>query len=272
MSNLESEHGNYSSSLLNNEVFLLTIITINWNNALGLARTLKSLSSLSKEVQIQFIFIDGGSNDDSVKLAENFYASENFVSEPDRGIYHAMNKGLALAKGKYVLWLNSGDELLPDVIHDIKKELHSSHASVVAFGVNRIPEDPAKEIFKNFSDLSDLPGQTFPHQATFFHRQSLLAIGGYSERYKIAADREALLKLFFLRKEIVTIPKIISNFYAGGISSSEAVSFDNLSIDRRFNLLSKFEYCKRIYSMKGWRGFKIIAREFFPRHKNYFNI
>lgn len=242
--------------------FLLSIITINKNNASGLVRTLKSLSDFSKDKQIEFIFVDGASTDDSVDIARHFYESDNFISEPDRGVYHAMNKGLKLARGKYVIWLNSGDELLPDCIGVIKKILISRSAALISFGLNLVSEDSTAPPQPYFPKLSDLPLKTLPHQSTFFLRKAISEINGYSEYYRVASDRDAILKLFFAKKEILIFKKIISNYYLGGLSASCQVNFDNFSIDRKYGLISNYKYCRLVYGMRRWRGAGIIIKDF----------
>src|SRR5690606_3344358 len=89
----------------------LTVITVVYNNVRDIERTIKSVVNQTSP-HIQYIVIDGGSTDGTVNII-NRYASRiaRFVSEPDKGIYVAMNKGLALATGEYVLFMNSGDEI-----------------------------------------------------------------------------------------------------------------------------------------------------------------
>ena len=89
----------------------LTIITINYNNLEGLKRTVESVLNQTWQ-EFEYIVIDGGSNDGSAEYIES--QSEHidyWVSEPDKGIYNAMNKGIAKARGEYLLFLNSGDHL-----------------------------------------------------------------------------------------------------------------------------------------------------------------
>ena len=87
----------------------LSIITVNYNNCMGLQRTMDSVIAQSFE-DYEWLVIDGGSSDGSRELIEQ--NAEHFtywVSEPDHGVYHAMNKGIAKAKGDYMCFLNSGD-------------------------------------------------------------------------------------------------------------------------------------------------------------------
>ena len=104
----------------------LSIITINYNNFEGLNRTLKSVINQNLK-NFEYIVIDGGSTDGSKELIEKYADKISYwVSEPDRGIYHAMNKGIVKASGEYLLFMNSGDLfynnfILNEVIDDISK-------------------------------------------------------------------------------------------------------------------------------------------------------
>ena len=96
---------------------MLSIITINKDNRIGLQKTIDSLGSLG-ERNYQWVCIDSVSTDGSVELANQFKTKDDIViSEKDTGIYNAMNKGISLAKGDYVLFLNSGDTLSPRLNH-----------------------------------------------------------------------------------------------------------------------------------------------------------
>jgi glycosyltransferase involved in cell wall biosynthesis len=95
--------------------FKLSIITINYNNSIGLKKTIESVVSQSCS-EFEFIVIDGGSQDVSKEIIELHQSKINYwVSEKDKGIYHAMNKGIRASSGEYILFLNSGDVLLDDV-------------------------------------------------------------------------------------------------------------------------------------------------------------
>ena len=88
-----------------------SIITINYNNCEGLRRTIESVVNQTCH-DFEYIIIDGGSTDGSVDVIKQYADQIDYwVSEPDKGIYNAMNKGVAVAKGEYCLFLNSGDSL-----------------------------------------------------------------------------------------------------------------------------------------------------------------
>jgi glycosyltransferase involved in cell wall biosynthesis len=91
---------------------LVSIITINLNNAVGLELTIKSVISQVLD-DYEYLIIDGGSQDDSLDIIKNYSTSNLFwLSEPDRGVYDAMNKGISKSRGSYLLFLNSGDSFL----------------------------------------------------------------------------------------------------------------------------------------------------------------
>ena len=93
----------------------LSIITINYNNLAGLQKTIESVVSQTFR-DFEWIVIDGGSVDGSRELIERYANSFSYwVSEPDKGIYNAMNKGIVVAKGDYLLFLNSGDWLCDEM-------------------------------------------------------------------------------------------------------------------------------------------------------------
>src|SRR6266576_3724586 len=88
---------------------LFTVVTINFNNAVGLDKTIRSVTEQSFSSK-EYIVVDGGSTDESLALIDTYASKIDIIlNEPDRGIYDAMNKGVALARGEWVLFLNSGD-------------------------------------------------------------------------------------------------------------------------------------------------------------------
>src|SRR5262245_59310435 len=114
-----------------------SVITINYNNADGLATTLKSVMDQSTD-DFEYIVIDGGSTDGSVDcIKANADSIDYWVSEKDSGIYRAMNKGIEVAKGKYLLFLNSGDYFShTDVIQELKA--HNGDEDVLYWNVNLV--------------------------------------------------------------------------------------------------------------------------------------
>ena len=169
----------------------LSIISINLNNANGLKKTIESVVQQTFQAK-EFIIIDGQSVDDSIEVIKVYDAHINYwISEPDTGIYNAMNKGISHAKGEYCLFLNSGDWLSSPTILE---ELFSTNlnADIIAGDVfyfdsleNKIKwHVPSPDILT----AKTLFLGTLPHQSTFIKTQLFKIIGLYNENLKIASD------------------------------------------------------------------------------------
>lgn len=167
---------------------MLSIITINKDNHLGLQKTIDSLEQL-KNRSFQWVFIDSVSTDGSLDLANQFAKSGDIViSEPDTGIYNAMNKGIQLATKDKILFLNSGDMLARDVESFEGLQLNVL-ADVTLFGFwirNRL-RMPRSNSWRFWS----MPTS---HQAMIYSRK-LLIQEPYDEQYRFAADFEHYLRI-----------------------------------------------------------------------------
>jgi glycosyltransferase involved in cell wall biosynthesis len=200
----------------------LSIITINYNNAVGLKKTIESVISQSY-TDYEYIVIDGDSNDGSKELIEKY--SDNIshrVSEPDTGIYNAMNKGIKAAKGAYCLFLNSGDYFLTtDILLTINKEIKNEE---IIYGNGR------REIGNNKTALVEIPeklqldyfsNNSLFHPATFIKRSLFDTYGLYNESNKIVSDWEFFIKTIFINNvSSRKIPFEISVVEEDGISRS----------------------------------------------------
>lgn len=180
---------------------LISIITVNYNNAKGLQRTLESVNFQTCK-NFEHIIIDGASSDNSLEIISQCAdetINRRYVSEPDLGIYNAMNKGIKISKGDYCLFLNSGDILANDrVVEDVY--LNDLDCDIVAGNSVELLENnsenlviPPDVIFASFLILNYLP-----HQATFIRRDLFEKIHGYDESFKVVSDW-----LFFIESILV---------------------------------------------------------------------
>ena len=167
---------------------MLSIITINKNHRVGLEKTINSLGSLAKR-DYQWICIDSASIDGSVELAEQFMAQDDVViTERDTGIYNAMNKGIAVAKGDYVLFLNSGDTLSPQVKSlDFMKAVTGHDLALFGFEIRNTQRKPRANGWRFWS----MPTS---HQAIVYSGD-LLRQNPFDESYRFAADFEHYLRI-----------------------------------------------------------------------------
>jgi len=181
----------------------------------------KTIASVKprRDSKLEFVVIDGGSTDGTVELIKsNEGVVDTWVSEEDHGIYDAMNKGIALSRGKYLLFLNAKDELVVNPA-DIEEALSGDY--VFVYGkANMMGNDRRIRYVKGkplTSHRKLISGTPLCHQAIFYRRD---LIGGYDTNYRILADRvlthELVVKYGLSRTLFVDVP--IVNYFEGGFS------------------------------------------------------
>lgn len=188
----------------------LSIITINRNNAAGLEKTMLSVVSQTFK-EFEYIVVDGASTDDSVevikRLAPQFGERLKWISEPDKGIYNAMNKGMKMASGDYIQILNSADCLAADkVVECMLAELEKNNNPSILYG-NMIKCFPNghKVIDKSFEGqqitmLGMFTG-TLNHNPAYIRRDLFEKYGCYDENLKIVSDWKWYLQAIILGDE-----------------------------------------------------------------------
>ncbi len=202
---------------------ILSIITINLNNASGLRKTINSvITQTSKD--FEYIIIDGGSTDGSVDIIKQFDCNISYwVSEPDTGIYNAMNKGINIAKGKYCQFLNSGDWLVNNNV--VEKMLETIPNCSIVYG-NKLKKINGKTVVdKGFAgkdiSLLDLFDGTLYHSVALIKRSLFEKYGLYDESLKIVSDWKFYLVAVGFNMEKVVYKDInVSWFDMNGISST----------------------------------------------------
>lgn len=200
---------------------LISVITINYNNKNGLEETIKSVISQTYSL-LEYIIIDGGSTDGSLDVIKKYNDKINYwISESDKGIYNAMNKGIIQAHGEYCIFMNSGDCFYDkDVLRNVFLEIQQAD---IITGITQLKTKPIqfwyppKEIsFKWFHMAS------ISHQASFI-RTNLLIENPYNENFRIVSDW-----VFFMQTLIINnctykpIQTIICIFDMEGISNTKS--------------------------------------------------
>lgn len=225
---------------------LLSIITINRNNAAGLRKTIESVVTQDCS-DFEYLIIDGASTDESPAVIRDFLTGEYggkityWVSEPDTGIYNAMNKGLQKAQGTYTLFLNSGDcfiskNILSDAVPYLTADIVCGRLQVNlkdgSFGCVFPPE--------NIS-LSAFYKRSLAHQASFIKTVLFIKYGFYDENLRCASDWKFFFDALFLgTSSYKTMPVLIANFDGTGVSS----------INKNTNIREMEEYLKQHISEK----------------------
>jgi len=199
----------------------LSIITINLNCAEGLRRTIESVISQTFE-DFEYIVIDGASTDESVDVIKQ-YADKiaYWISEPDAGIYNAMNKGIKKANGEYCLFLNSGDWLInSDSLKNAFNIIMNSEEAEIYYGDCVNSEFGSWKMPKRLS-IIDLYLQIAPsHQNTIIKSSLFFDHEFYDENFPTVSDSIFFVKEFWLyQSRFIYIDTIISVYSVGGISS-----------------------------------------------------
>jgi len=200
----------------------LSIITINYNDRIGLEKTIQSVVSQSFQ-DFEFIIIDGGSTDGSVDVIKKYADKlKCWVSEKDKGIYNAQNKGLKNAGGEYCLFLNSGDYLCDDSV--LKNVFSINYTDDILYGDMKVDWNNGKITLEQMPEkvtLSHMYRDTIWHPVSFIKSSVFEKIGNYNEAYTMVADYE-----FFFRAIVVNklsskhLPFPISVFLFNGLSSN----------------------------------------------------
>ena len=189
---------------------ILSIITINRNNASGLEKTLKSIAGQTSK-DFEHIIVDGASTDDSVELIRKYADSRGdrvkWISEPDKGIYNAMNKGITMASGDYIQIMNSGDGLVSDdVTERMLAALKDSGYPSILYG-NMLKDMPDGRLMRDkcfagqeITFLGFYKG-TLNHSPAYIKRNLFEKYGMYDEDLKIVSDWKWYLQAIILGEE-----------------------------------------------------------------------
>ena len=218
----------------------LSIITINRNNAQGLKKTMQSVVEQTSN-DIEYIVVDGASTDESVDIIKSFADQRliRWVSERDNGIYNAMNKGIGMAQGEYVMILNSGDYLAtPQVIEQMNEKLVDKGQPDILYGnmIKIWPDGKTRRDYQlsvNYS-LFDFYQSTLNPDGTYIRRSLFQQFVPFDETMKICSDWAWMLKTIGLggvKPSRVNIDTLY--FDMTGVSESGERSRQTIQRERR---------------------------------------
>lgn len=225
--------GLYKTYQKNHKKMKYSIITINFNNSCGLRHTIESIINQTFK-DYEFIIIDGGSNDGSVDIIKEYQDHISFwVSEKDNGIYHAMNKGVKVSHGEYLLFINSGDMLYDmNVLENILPYLKADIVHGIAENINS-PVSPLCLV--KISNREEPFSPTLHHQACLF-RKELFNNSLYDENYKIVSDWKFYIEQIMIHNcSFIFINVKVALCEGGGISETQNL----LSINERIDVVNE---------------------------------
>ncbi|MEJ5961287.1 glycosyltransferase family 2 protein [Pedobacter immunditicola] len=220
---------------------LVSIITVVYNNKQGIEKTLSSIVSQTYTA-IEYIVIDGGSSDGTLDILSRYQAHISiFISEPDEGIYDAMNKGISLATGELIGIINSGDFYEKDALETVVNSYREHPEAAIFHGVLRVFEATGafKSIIGNHSSF--LAKGMIEHPTCFVKREIFQQHGAFNLAYKSSSDYDFMLRMKELKVSFMFIEKILANYYTGGISFQTTALLETLQIKQHYGLISKFK-------------------------------
>ena len=201
---------------------LVTVITVCRNSENTLEQCILSVLRQTYE-NLEYIIVDGGSTDDTLKVINRYkQAIDYFVSEPDRSLYHAMNKGLELARGDYILFLNSDDWYEDDCVESLWQGLDASGADF-SCALTALVDRNGKFI----RQVSRMPynesiffGMPLRHELMFLSAHIYNSIGGYNEKYEIVADFDLAIRIYKQGFRLYEINRSLLYFRTSGVSNT----------------------------------------------------
>ena len=215
----------------------LSVITIVYNNVRDIERTMLSVINQTYP-NLEYIIIDGTSTDGTLEIINKYqYRISKLVSEPDKGIYDAMNKGLALATGDYVLFMNSGDEIYsPDTVEKVfagEPDADIYYGETEMFDQQwrslgqRRHQAPEKFSWKSFQQ-----GMSVSHQAIYIKRS---ITEPFDLKYQLSSDIDWVIRAARKARKIVNTHSYVAKYLVGGMSKAR----HKQSLIERFDIFTK---------------------------------
>lgn len=239
--------------MMNQKKTLISIITVVYNDSQNIENTIKSVIKLKKKNNVEYIVIDGDSKDDTVFIVKKYIEYiDVLVSENDQGIYDAMNKGVKVATGDWLLFMNSGDSFYnggAEVINELflknpdVKDYDVIYGNTLVKNSGNVISVPVQEINRKFFFHN-----TICHQSVFFSKKVFSNLGNYNLKYKIISDRDLLFRVANSNGKFYHIDHIISVWDEDGFSKDNISLFleeeilfkkQNFFISERYSLMFK---------------------------------
>jgi glycosyltransferase involved in cell wall biosynthesis len=226
---------------------LVSIITVVFHAREDLPGLIESVARLKKD-NVEFIVIDGGSKDGTCELLSQYDSVIDYwASEPDKGIYDAMNKGIAVAQGTFLFHLNAGDRLLHIPFRELEVAA-SNRTDVVAFRVSI----NGKEEFHPGRGIALRLKNTLHHQGTFYKREGFPT---YDVNYRVFADFDANQRLARSGAHIEIVDQVVASHQGGGLSDAHT----NANVSEFFQVIRRnygWTHLPPAWLICKWRGLK----------------
>ncbi len=255
----------------------VSIITVSYNSANTIEDTLRSVDQQTYR-NFEHLIIDGASNDNTVAIVKNFLnMSRNFFSEPDFGIYDAMNKGLSRVNGDIIGFLNA-DDMYSDkfALEKIVSAFKNNNIDVCFGDLVYVSRDNARLIrywkSKPYVDGAYASGWSPAHPTFYIRRDVIKKVGFFSLDFPIAADFEFMLRcLNNFKLSAYYIPNVLIRMRVGGLSNS---SFKNMIVQNReiLSAMKKNNVSYSIFTFFLHKIFNRLLQRILANYKHFFKI
>ena len=217
---------------------LITVVTVVYNGAATLEQTIQSVVNQTYD-NVEYIIIDGASTDGTLDIIKKYEDKIAYwQSEPDKGIYDAMNKGIELATGEYVALLNSGDWYEKNIVETIIESYKQNPEIDIFYALMRVLSEDKKELYWIYGYGHKVLNSFMISHPTSFVRKSVYEKYRYNLAYKSAADYDLFLTLYQQGYSFYFIEKILANYLLGGMSDSFTGKKESVLVQYRHKTIS----------------------------------
>lgn len=242
----------------------ISIITVVYNNVALIEKTIKNVLKQTYS-NIEYIIIDGGSTDGTLDVIKKYSNLTTWISEPDNGIYDAMNKGAQMASGEWIIYRNCGDFFFaPTIIEEVMAEYEDNGEDYIGCNVRFFKENYYKDMRPNILSKHYFEAMPLWHQACLIRRTTQLKYP-YNLKYKNSADNDFFIHTFIDGSKYTIIDKILTLFDAGDGASAlhgditiknnieilQSYNAPRQYIDAKIHSLQKYErnkkYCEQYW-------------------------
>ena len=241
---------------------LVSIITAVLNGEKHIEQTISSVLNQSYK-NIEYIIIDGGSNDNTINIIKKYEKQiDHWISEADEGLYHAINKGIKLAKGNIIGILHSNDFYFEKSVQYIVDANLSSAEEIIFHGdIEQTNEKENSKPKRMIPDLSQMHyKQSIFHPTCFVKKSVYEKYGTYDTQFKIASDYDFLLRCMKQGVKFQYIPKAITSYRSGGMSTSYKCDFECYRIQKKYQIPNPYKYL--------YRGIKCYIKPFLSKEND----